>query len=146
MDDKKILEILESEGFDTTLDPQQAIYILRNGALINGDFVSGFRANDHRMIEVVMKNTNRHDPDFWSKVHSELGVVMLVPETKKVLVMENQILTTQQENIVKSLKEYKQCIYCKELKKGVKERKESATAKLQAQAIHKSKPKKDIKR
>ena len=146
MDDKKILEILESEGLDTTLDPQQAIYILRNGALINGDFVSGYRANDHRMIEVVMENTNRYDPNFWSKVHSELGVVMLVPETKEVLVMENQVLTPQQKNIVKALKEYKQCTYCKELKKGIKERKEAATAKLKAQPAQKSKPNKDIKR
>ena len=116
MDEQKIVELLEQEGFATTHNIEDAIYILRDGTLIDGGFdVYGNRGIDHRMIEIFIDGANRYDNDFWSKVHTELGVVMLIPETKEILIMENQKLTPEQWNWVAKLKTYQFQEYCKEL-------------------------------
>ena len=106
--DKEIKRILKEEGCTFTDKIDEAIFILRDGAMIAGDFVDGIRGLDHRIIENCMKDANRYDSDFWSKVHAFLGVVQVVPETKKILVMEGQAMTNEQLKILfKDGKKYK---------------------------------------
>lgn len=96
---EEIKERLEEEGFSLTEDIHEAIYILPNGEMISGDFDSGVRGTDHRMIESLL-DVDRYDDDFWSKVHAQTGVVMYVPETQYALIAENQPLTGQQKELL----------------------------------------------
>lgn len=104
--DEKIKETLINEGYSFTKNPREAIYILRDGTMIDGVFEYGIRGEDHRLIECAMKGTNRYDNNFWSKVCTELGVVQLVPETQKILIMEGQNMTIEQWKIIDELKDY----------------------------------------
>lgn len=104
--DETIKEILENEGYNFTENPREAIYILRDGTLVDGVFEYGSRGEDHRLIECCMNGIDRYDNQFWSKVHTELGVVQLVPETQTILIMKGQNMTIEQWNIIEELKEY----------------------------------------
>ena len=116
--DEEIINTIEEEyGVSTTSDPTKAIYILRDGTLIDGDYCYKSRWLDHRIMELFI-DSNRYDPNFWSIVHTELGVVMLVPETKTIMVMDQQQTTKEQKEIMKTLfNEYKFSYrtYCKSL-------------------------------
>lgn len=106
--DEEIKRILEEEGCIFTNKIDEAIFILRDGTMIAGDFVDGIRGVDHRIIENCMRDGNRYDKDFWSKVHAFLGVVQVVPETKKILMMDGQAMTNEQLKILfKDGKKYK---------------------------------------
>ena len=106
--DEEIKRILKEEDCTFTNKIDEAIFILRDGTMIAGDFVDGIRGVDHRIIENCMKDGNRYDKDFWSKVHTFLGVVQVVPETKGILVMDGQAMTNEQLKILfKDGKKYK---------------------------------------
>ena len=85
---------------------EKSLNILRDGTLVDGAFEYGSRGEDHRLIECCMNGIDRYDKQFWSKVHTELGVVQLVPETQTILIMEGQNITTEQKEIIDKLNEY----------------------------------------
>lgn len=114
MTDTKIKAILEDCDYKLTENPREAIYILRDGSMIDGEFFDGNRSVDHRMIECCMEDIDRYHKDFWSRVHADLGVVMLVPECKNYMIMEGQEITEQQKDILEELN-YGCEIYCKQL-------------------------------
>ncbi|WP_304841987.1 hypothetical protein [Dubosiella newyorkensis] len=114
MTDAEIKNILEECDYKLTENSREAIYILRDGSMIDGEIFEGSRTNDHQMIECFMENIDRCHKDFWSRVHTDLGVVMLVPEYKTYMVMEGQKITEQQKEVLKEL-DYECEVYCEQL-------------------------------
>lgn len=102
MTDEQIEQRVLDEGFSFTDNPRDAIYVLRNGKLIDGDIHERVRGEDYRMIECLFDDIDRHTPNFWSLVHEQTGVVQLVPETKTALKMEGQVLTEPQQKVIDS--------------------------------------------
>lgn len=96
MNDETIIAALVAEGYGLTDCIDQAIFILRNGALIDGEINYGVRANDHRMIETVMEHTNRYDPDFWSKEYCkemiQKGGISEMANKEYVIIQSNEQL------------------------------------------------------
>lgn len=81
MKDEEIVEKLEESDIFTTDDPAEAIYVLRDGTLISGDFEYGSRGEDHSCIERVFDDINRYTKNFWEEMFERTEVVMLVPES-----------------------------------------------------------------
>ena len=115
--DDQIIDIMEDNGIETTIDPYQAIYILRDGTYLSGMFSHGYRTEGHRCIEPCIDGYDRYDGrKFWPAVHQELGVVMVVPETKQLLIMESQELTPDQWHRVDTdFQDFSLVEYCKNL-------------------------------
>lgn len=87
MTDKQISEILEEEGYSFTDNLEESVFILKNGNLVDGGFFGGnTRTIEHREIaeSVVL------DKDFWSVLHQRTSMIMVVPETRELLIMEKQ--------------------------------------------------------
>lgn len=114
MTDTEIKAILEECDYKLTENPREAIYILRDGSMIDGEFFDGKRSVDHKMIECFMEDIAHYHNDFWSRVHTDLGVVMTVPECRTYMIMEGQEITEQQNDILKELN-YGCEVYCKQL-------------------------------
>ncbi|MHC5291055.1 hypothetical protein ACYSTM_21105 [Bacillus licheniformis] len=102
MNNTQLVNELLEEGYNMTDNPFEAIYILTDGQLISGDFDCGCRGTDHRMIECVIDG-DRYEDDFWDKVHTDLGLVRVVPETEIALIKEGQELTAKQEEIISQI-------------------------------------------
>lgn len=94
---KKRLQEAEVNFVD---DISQAIWLLPDGTLIDGEFDYGSRAQDHRVIESGTKY-NRYDYDkFWNEVHYNYKCVRLVPEYNSALIRSRQKLTPIQEQLL----------------------------------------------
>lgn len=102
MTDEQIERRILDEGFSFTNNPMNAIFVLRNGKLVDGDIHERVRGEDHRMIECLFDDIDRYTPNFWSFVHERTGVVQLVPETEIALKMEGQSLTERQQRTIES--------------------------------------------
>lgn len=108
-----IQDILEQNGYTYTDDISKSIYMLENGQLISGNYQNDIRTIDHREIaELLITDKDRYDKDFWSTFHDRTGIIMIVPEIKEILLMENQKLSTEQEKMLKGCL-YKIEKYCK---------------------------------
>lgn len=103
MTDKQISEILEEEGYSFTDNLEESVFILKNGNLVDGGFFGGnTRTIEHREIaESVVLDKDRNDKDFWSVLHQRTSMIMVVPETRELLIMEKQKLSNEQ-----TVKEY----------------------------------------
>lgn len=99
---KYIEENIEDEGYQFTDNPEEAIYILTNGKMIDGMFDYGSRGEDHRMIEAFTKK-DRYDDGFWDEVHLDMGLVRLVPETYVALVRQGQRISDEQKAILEEV-------------------------------------------
>ena len=110
MTDKQISEILEEEGYSFTDNLEESVFILKNGNLVDGGFFGGdTRTIEHREIaeSVVL------DKDFWSVFHQRTSMIMVVPETRELLIMEKQKLSNEQKAIMNSNPDYTVKEYCK---------------------------------
>lgn len=110
MTDKQISEILEEEGYSFTDNLEESVFILKNGNLVDGGFFGGnTRTIEHREIaeSVVL------DKDFWSVLHQRTSMIMVVPETRELLIMEKQKLSNEQKAIINSNPDYTVKEYCK---------------------------------
>lgn len=115
--DSKIREYFEDERADEnpdpeaeyfsceTDDPNEAIYMLRDGSLVSGVDNYGERTMDHKeatgLITEGLQQLNSSDKlagDFWSKLHAKTGMVRLVPETQEALIGQGQKLTSEQQD------------------------------------------------
>lgn len=75
-----------------------AIFLMRDGTGISGDFDMGVRGTDHSVVsDLVEPEISIKDPQFWAKVHETTGMIRLVPETKTALIMKGQRITTGQK-------------------------------------------------
>lgn len=104
--DNFIVEQLEDRGYELTTNPREALYILRDGRMVDGAFYNDQRTEDHRLIENVFDDMDRNDSDFWDKMFQRTGVVMLVPETGVAMGLERNEsqLTPQQRAILNSMR------------------------------------------
>lgn len=115
MTDKQISEILEEEGYSFTDNLEESVFILKNGNLVDGGFFGGkTRTKEHREIaESVVLDKDRYDKDFWSVLHQRTSMIMVVPETRELLIMEKQKLSNEQKAIINSNPDYTVKEYCK---------------------------------
>ena len=115
MTDKQISEILEEEGYSFTDNLEESVFILKNGNLVDGGFFGGdTRTIEHREIaESVVLDKDRYDKDFWSVLHQRTSMIMVVPETRELLIMEKQKLSNEQKAIINSNPNYTVKEYCK---------------------------------
>lgn len=115
MTDKQISEILEEEGYSFTDNLEESVFILKNGNLVDGGFFGGdTRTIEHREIaESVVLDKDRNDKDFWSVLHQRTSMIMVVPETRELLIMEKQKLSNEQKAIINSNPDYTVKEYCK---------------------------------
>lgn len=74
---------LEEADRYMTDDPFSAIYALRDGSLVSGNYNGGVRCEDHNCMNAVI-DTDYYDRQFWHDVFSETGVLMLIPETMQI--------------------------------------------------------------
>lgn len=91
------VEDLENEGYTTTNNITEAFYILVDGSLWDANIEYGSRNNDHREAEAFSK-FNRYDGEkFWNDVTINMGLVMIIPESKEVLINPNYEPTNEQQ-------------------------------------------------
>lgn len=103
MTDKEIHERLQDGEIELTDNPWEAIYIMRDGSLISGNFSYGSRGDDHRIIEYIFDDINRYSKGFWDQMFKRTGMIMLIPETMQALVPDFIVPTTQQRSILNEL-------------------------------------------
>lgn len=99
---KSFVEKLTENEVKLTTDPKEAIYILPDGQMVDGEFDMGMRGVDHRVIECAI-DSSRDDKEFWNEVHEKYQLVRLVPETDTALISTTQQLTSKQKEIIDSL-------------------------------------------
>lgn len=97
LSNKKIIEMFEEEGIETTDNLEEAIYIMPDGTLISGMFYDGMRTEDHRIIETLFNDIDRYTPNFWEIAHKRTGMIQHVPETSFILIKQGQEPTPEQE-------------------------------------------------
>lgn len=90
-------EWLESQ--ETTDNLEEAIFILEDGTLIDGEFDMGMRGLDHNCIISLAPDHLDHIKK-WEYIHDTFKVVRLVPETNTALINEGQELTRWQVRIL----------------------------------------------
>ncbi len=82
------------EDVVTTKNINQAIFIMNDGALIDGEFDCGIRGNDHNELLSYFDGLN------WEELHNQLNIVRLVPETKIALIGKDQELNQLQQDLL----------------------------------------------
>jgi hypothetical protein len=95
--------IADEVQFTTNIN--EAMYLLPDGSMIDGEFDGGMRGQDHRMIfcgvdygdYYTSSNTNK---SHWERLHKEYKVVRLVPESNTALIKGRQQLTDVQKQIL----------------------------------------------
>ena len=78
----------------TTDDINQAIFIMKDGTLIDGEFDCGIRGDDHNEL------LDYFDGMTWEELHQQLDIVRLVPETKFALIGKGQELNQDQQDLL----------------------------------------------
>mgnify|MGYP000843901819 FL=1 len=78
----------------TTDDINQAIFIMKDGTLIDGEFDCGIRGDDHNEL------LDYFDGMTWEELHQQLDIVRLVPETKFALIGKGQELNQAQRDLL----------------------------------------------
>ncbi len=96
------------EGFEKTENLEQAIYVFPDGSLWSGYSEGGdgnVRDIDHSSIEAFFKDDtiDRYHPDFHSLKLEEL--IQIVPETRTVLTLNENIYTGKQLEVLQQLEE-----------------------------------------
>lgn len=94
----------DEETFTNNID--EAIFILSDGTLINGEFYDGDRGLDHNWIK------SRFEPEIsWKQLHDTYKFIRLVPETRMALISGEQVVP---ENIreMLNLSHYEIEVYC----------------------------------
>jgi len=82
------------EDAATTEDINQAIFIMKDGTLIDGEFDCGIRGNDHNELLSYFEDLD------WEELHNHLNIVRLVSETKIALIGKGQKLNQLQQDLL----------------------------------------------
>ena len=82
------------EDAATTDDIAQAIFIMEDGTLIDGEFDCGTRGDDHNELLSYFEGMT------WAEIHQQLKVIRLVPETNFALIGKDQKLNAIQNNLL----------------------------------------------
>jgi hypothetical protein len=85
-------------------DLSQAMYLLPDGSMIDGEFDYGSRGQDHRAVFVAVDYPDYYEVsntmELWDRLHKEYRLVRLVPESMTALIKGRQRLTPEQMNIL----------------------------------------------
>lgn len=95
IDNSDIEQWIHDTGLQFTDLVEESIYILRDGRLISGGFDYGVRGEEHRCIDSLVELSG-YDSSKWKIFHTVTDMVMVVPETKELLLMNGQVLTPSQ--------------------------------------------------
>ena len=108
--DQAIKQFAKDNDLAMTNDINRAIYLLRDGSMIEGEYdedpYSNCRVGDHRCIMGLTSeadefyNSDSNQIRFWDKLHEKTQLVRLVPETNEALIIKGQKLTDKQEEIL----------------------------------------------
>lgn len=94
-------ELIEENELQTTDNINEALWLLKDGTMIDGEYDFGMRGQDHRIIECLLDDLDRYDGEvFWNEVHKRFGAIRLVPETGYALIKQGQQLSAIQEEIL----------------------------------------------
>lgn len=92
--------LIEAETIFTD-NIHQALWLLPDGTMIDGEFDGGMRGQDHRIIECGITKYDRYDGDkFWNEVHLNYGGIRLCPESDVALIRPKQKITDTQKSIL----------------------------------------------
>ena len=87
---------LKDMGYGLTDNDYEAIYVMQDGTMIDGDWDCGYRGLDHNMIAFAVPYKRSLDYNkFWVYVHQDLGLLRVIPETNTCLAWANQHLPNQ---------------------------------------------------
>lgn len=100
--DDDIVEAMQEVG--TTSSPEKAIFVLRDGTLISGNFRNGIRSEDHVCIERCFHEIDRYTDNFWEFVFEATNVVLLVPENAQAVYPDWYRPTYRQQEIIDNLR------------------------------------------
>lgn len=99
----QIIEMLNEYDVHTTDNTNEAIYILEDGTLIDGQFEYGARCVDHREIFESVLNIDRYHDNFWNEGFEQLNCIMLVPESQTIITHPNVEITDAQQSVINEL-------------------------------------------
>lgn len=97
--DSDIVDKFSESGLETTSNPYDAIWLLRDGTLINGVY-DGVRSEDHRCAECLIDDYDRYDSDFWQVLFDRTGMIALMPETQTAWLSPGQNITSKQQAVL----------------------------------------------
>ena len=84
----------------------QAMYLLPDGSMIDGEFDYGMRGQDHRAIFVAVDYPDYYEVsnpmELWNRLHKEYKVIRLVPESMTALIKSRQRLTIEQTHALQN--------------------------------------------
>ena len=86
--------------FNFTDNPHEAIFLLEDCRMIDGEFDCGMRGVDHNIIIGAIGGNHMDRSKAWDIIHDDFRVVRLVPETKIALINTTQELTQEQQQII----------------------------------------------
>lgn len=95
------VEALMSEDYMAGDNIEEAVYILADGSLWDGGFDYGMRCVEHREAETFSELDRYDGQAFWDDVAVRLSLVMIIPETKEVLIHPEQIVTEAQKGRIR---------------------------------------------
>lgn len=100
--DEEIVDFVEKEGYSTTDDLNEAIWLLRDGQMISGGVVQGrgVRILDHTIVEGI-NDAVYSDEDFYERIHDDTGMVRIVPEAEMALIKAGQLITDEQRQTIR---------------------------------------------
>lgn len=108
--DQAIKQFAKDNDLVMTNDINRAIYLLRDGSMIAGEYdedpYADCRVGDHRCIMGLTSEgddfykSDSNQIKFWDKLHEKTQLVRLVPETNEALIIEGQKLTNKQKEML----------------------------------------------
>lgn len=105
LSDKQLNSILKDADMEMTNNIDEAIFIFKDGSMIDGEFEGGYRGTDHNVIKGLRgeKGFNKlKGVNEWAEIHMNTNVVRLVPETNYALIMKGQKLSKIQKTEIKN--------------------------------------------
>jgi len=98
LDDSLKNDLIADDEEDTfTNNINEAIFILSDESLVNGEFYDGIRNLDHNNIK------SRFEPETsWKQLHDTYNFIRLVPETKMALISGSQVVSENIQNMLNS--------------------------------------------
>lgn len=93
-------------GLTLTDNLNESLYLMTDGKMISGCDEYGERSEDHRcMLSLVLNGKNyyvlKNQAQAWKKLHKETGLIRICPETKEALISSDQVVTPEQQELLK---------------------------------------------
>ena len=93
--DQDILKLLKIYGIETTNNAENSIFLLKDGTMIDGSIINGYRTLNHNEVISILS-------DYFNTDHNllhELGMILVVPENRSLLIYNSHISKLQKQFI-----------------------------------------------